>query len=327
MNPAAPSPIARALHAALTDETSDAGCTELTRLVCLGAGINAALIVFFGSPRVTTPLSCVLHQLVTGPEGEGELDHESLALLDHLFSPGINADVARPWRYGSSPCSQGGAWVCSPIFAVLTCWRLSDASLPLADAVCAIVPRLPARDSPLFLPNADDDDDFRADCLEELLRGLEADDASSGHAHARLAPRRPPFGGESERMLDDLLHLGVAFDPDAAPRLRQAAEANEHRGLRTVALASALARHRLPIDLQNTIAGLANRTGPYELRVGRPDAAHQLRAYTHWSHRTPTARRPPTHLLPHIPFLHPRPPRLRPRQAAVARRSRAPSAQ
>ena len=54
-----------------------------------------------------------------------------------------------------------------------------------------------------------------------------------------------------------------------------------------------------PTELQNNVAAHANRTGTYALRVGRPAAAHQLRAYTHWAHRTPTAPRPSTHLLHH----------------------------
>ena len=105
--------------------------------------------------------------------------------------------------------------------------------------------------------------------------------------------------------LDDLLRLRLAPTALAGvPRLRQAAEADEHRGLRSIALASALARHGLPLEVQNNVAAHANRTGSYELRVGRPAAAHQLRAYTHWAHRLRplgAAPRPPTHLLPHLP--------------------------
>ena len=127
MNPASPSPIARALHAALTDDTSDAGCAELTRLVLPpleggeGADINAAIIVSFGPEgglHVTTPLSCVLLSLIA----EEELDDESLAVLDHLLSPPQGADVARPWRYGP-PKWWGGAWLYPPLFAMLMSWR------------------------------------------------------------------------------------------------------------------------------------------------------------------------------------------------------------
>ena len=216
-------------------------------------------------------------------------------------------------------------------------WKFSSVSLPLEDVVRAIVPRLLARDAPLFLPPPAqqavpeaDDDDFHADCLEELLRGLEPFECLPRFVHdlahtpaavraradivryergtlmrawLRLRAGEGPFSGPlggTERMLDDLLRLGVAFDPAAAPRLRQAAEANEHRGLRTIALASALARYKLPLEVQHAIAAHANALGTYELRVGRPDAAHQLRAYTHWAHRRPAGPRPPTHLLTHI---------------------------
>ena len=343
MNPAPPSPIARALRAALTDDTSDAGRAELTRLVEAGADINAAIIVSFGPEgglHITTPLSCVLLSLIA----DEELDDESLAVLDHLLSPpsGRGADVARPWRYGPPGPRWAGAWLYSPLFGMLMCWKFSSVSLPLEDAVRAIVPRLLARDAPLFLrpaaqqavPEADDDD-FHADCLEELLRGLEPFECLPRFVHdlahtpaavraradivryergtlmrawLRLRAAEGPFRshlGGTERMLDDLLRLGVAFDPSAlaaSPRLRQAAEANEHRGLRTIALASALARYKLPLEVQHAIAAHANASGTYELRVGRPDAAHQLRAYTHWAHRTRplgAAPRPPTHLLTH----------------------------
>ena len=209
----------------------------------------------------------------------------------------------------------------TPLFAVLT----ERHRLHLGHVLAHIVPRLLASDAPLFLPD-DDDDGSRAYCLGDVIRHLWPYNEYLRHfvhalAHTPGAVRaraditsfdrgrlvRAWLHAHGARLHgddavhDDLLRLRLAFDPAAAPRLRQAAEADEHRGLRSIALASALARHRLPVELQSAVAAHANRTGPYELRVGPPAAAHQLRAYTHWAHRTPTARRPPTHLLPHIP--------------------------
>lgn len=54
----------------------------------------------------------------------------------------------------------------------------------------------------------------------------------------------------SERFLNDLLRLGVAFNPNNALRLHQVPEANKDRGQRFVAVARALSEKGLHPDLQ-----------------------------------------------------------------------------
>ena len=313
------SPIAAVLHGMMREDlTLDEARAELKRLSAPQRGGDIDAVFHIGAfPFIyySTPLSYVLHYVLSF----SRILPDRLALLDYVLFE-LHADPARPYRYGMDDAP---LWFRTPLFAVLA---ERHHRLDLSHILAHIVPRLLASDAPLFLPE-DDDDGSRAYCLGDIIRQLASPyDEYLRHfvhalAHTPGAVRARADIASFDRgrlvrawlnahgaclhsddtALDDLLCLRLGFDPAAAPRLRQAAEADEHRGLRSNALASALARHRLPVELQSTVAAHANASGPYELRVGRPATAHQLRAYTHWAHRTPTARRPPTHLLPHLP--------------------------
>ena len=301
---------------------------ELKRLLKGGADIDAVFHIGGAILTYATPLSYVLHHILSS----SRIRPARLALLDLLLFE-LHADTARPFRYGYDDAP---VWFRTPLFAVLAEHQSYNLGLDLI--LAHIVPRLLASDAPIFLPAPEDgtpedanDDGARAYCLGDIIRQLASSyDEYLRHfvhalAHTPGAVRaradiasfdrgrlvRAWLNAHGERLhgddaaLDDLLRLRLAFAaPADVPRLRQAAEADEHRGLRSIALASALARHGLPLEVQNNVAAHANRTGSYELRVGRPAAAHQLRAYPHWAHRFPPSGRgprPPTHLLPHLP--------------------------
>ena len=299
---------------------------ELKRLLKGGADIDAVFHIGGIIFTYATPLSYVLHHILSS----SRIRPARLAVLDLLLFE-LHADTARPFRYG---LDDAPVWFRTPLFAVLAEHQSYNLGLDLI--LAHIVPRLLASDAPIFLPHGTpedaNDDGSRAYCLGDIIRQLASSyDEYLRHfvhalAHTPGAVRARADIASFDRgrlvrawvnahgddaALDDLLRLRLAFAaPEAlagVPRLRQAAEADEHRGLRSIALASALARHGLPLEVQNNVAAHANRTGSYELRVGRPAAAHQLRAYTHWAHRPPAERgaergpRPPTHLLPHLP--------------------------